>query len=446
MVDEEQIIQLRGDEHEATFGPLRDLLKQAGAIVSTDLMAAWTPEQCDEASEWARAQIAATAKDKPGHHTSVRWPDHVAEGRAAGGLRPGYADEPIDDGEVFLGDGPEGVHGTGTVEETITDAEPASNALPVAEALAQAAELLDADRAGEAAKPLYQPPIPGIHPPFDWRSAQLRTEALETSAASAESAWDDAKQEASDRKKDYDSAIEALRKHIQETHIARVEAEYQHRGDSPIAPVPGHAAERPGACITEITTGKPCPICRNITVAPDDNGTTPHLAAAILALALEETLGAETMAEAIEEITRVIIPVEDLKAWTPADYKVVARYLKDVAGENHEGIASRPVPLILGRPHEVGEIAGGCRVCGALLQQLAELEGYNNGFPIGTRVGTDCAGEPVNAAEPTRVTKPRHAKTTDRQKAKQASGATDHAAEQKADGKKRTAKAKKGKK
>lgn len=61
------------------FRPLQRLLAAAGADACTlEALAAWTPEQVDEASTWARAQIGATLKDKPGHHTSVRWPDHVA--------------------------------------------------------------------------------------------------------------------------------------------------------------------------------------------------------------------------------------------------------------------------------------------------------------------------------------------------------------------------------
>jgi hypothetical protein len=64
--------------------PLQQLLKDAGAVILVSEIAAWTAEQCDEASAWATAQIAASAKDKAGHHTSVKWPAHVA---AASGSR-----------------------------------------------------------------------------------------------------------------------------------------------------------------------------------------------------------------------------------------------------------------------------------------------------------------------------------------------------------------------
>lgn len=71
--------------------PLQDLLKQAGAVVLLDQIAAWTEPQRDAAHTWATAQIAAAKKDKPGHRTSVRWPEHVA---AASGSRVPPAEPP----------------------------------------------------------------------------------------------------------------------------------------------------------------------------------------------------------------------------------------------------------------------------------------------------------------------------------------------------------------
>lgn len=102
MTDEqlEQVDNLH-DAQAADFGPLHELLWQAGAHIDPLLLAEWTPEQVDEASEWARAQITATAADEPGKRTAVKWPDHVSAAHhesAAGGVDasiPG-AEAPLD--------------------------------------------------------------------------------------------------------------------------------------------------------------------------------------------------------------------------------------------------------------------------------------------------------------------------------------------------------------
>jgi hypothetical protein len=57
---------------------LQQLLSKAGADVSLEDVEGWSTEQRDEAATWATDQIEASEKDKPGHHTSVRWPDHVS--------------------------------------------------------------------------------------------------------------------------------------------------------------------------------------------------------------------------------------------------------------------------------------------------------------------------------------------------------------------------------
>lgn len=67
-----------------TFRPLQDLLKEAGAVILLDQVAAWTVAQREQAHAWATAQIQATANSKPGHSVSVRWPAHVS---AASGSR-----------------------------------------------------------------------------------------------------------------------------------------------------------------------------------------------------------------------------------------------------------------------------------------------------------------------------------------------------------------------
>lgn len=71
--------------------PLQELLHQAGAVILLGAIAAWSETQRDEAHTWATAQIAARAKDKPGHRSSVRWPEHVS---AASGSRVPPAEKP----------------------------------------------------------------------------------------------------------------------------------------------------------------------------------------------------------------------------------------------------------------------------------------------------------------------------------------------------------------
>lgn len=358
-------------------------------------------------------------------------------------------DEQEPDGEVFLGDvHEEPAMGAAAAAELGEDVEMDVNDLPTApEAFAQAISELDAERAGDAARPQYQPSLPGVLPPFNWRGAQLRTEALEAEIASTEKAWDEAKKVATECKKEFDDAVEQLRTHIQETHRARVDAEYQHRGDGPIAPVPDMADVSPGAkapCWTELKTGRPCSICRNLIAPPTNGDTARHVAAAAAVDANAGQIDAFGMAASITAVTGIVVPAEDLSLWTREDFKVVAQYLERVsavAAREDGDMNTVERPALLGRPHEVGMVGGGCRVCGALMYQLAVAVGQPDGFAPGQLVGIDCPGDLEAAAEPAPLPKPRHTKLADRQKAKQAKGTKDHGAEQRAEGKKRTAKA-----
>lgn len=358
-------------------------------------------------------------------------------------------DEQEPDGEVFLGEEPSTelftsdapAEDDGTVrEEFIGTIDVAAASLPqAADAIAQAVRDLDAERAGDAAKPEYQPSIPGILPPFDWRSAQLTTESLETNVAEAEDAWDAAKEEAASCKKTFDKTVEQLRAHIQSTHRARVDAEYQHgKGTGPIAAVPDPETVKAAAsCWTEQKTGRPCSICRNLLSAPTNSETAQHVAAAAAVDANAGTLDAAGMAASIGAVTGVVVTADDLAAWTADDFKTVALYLEVYTASPFGVPADRPA--ILGRPHEAGEDGITCRICGASLPVPADQDG----FVAGLLIGLDCAGE---AAEPAPKATPRHRKPADRQKAKQARGSKDHAAEQKAEGTKKAASEKSKKK
>lgn len=339
------------------------------------------------------------------------------------------------EGEVFLGDVP-AEESAAAVDETPAD----SSALPATEAIAQAAAELDAERAGDAAKPQYQPSIPGILPPFDWRRAQLTTESLEENVASAERVWESLKKQTASAKGEFDDAVESLRNHIQETHRLRVDTEFQ----------VGRTVDADGAtviassCLYEKTTWKPCRICRapNVNMAGVQPETVRHIAiAACTATFSEAGADAAELREALYQVTGIAIEHATVVAWTLENQREIGAWLERWTGaqdanEDPRGLAR---PVVIGHPHEAGladEVNAdqqACRVCGGRLAVFRDGVGT---WPAGQLVGTDCPGEPAAEAEPTRVSKPRHAKKADRQKAKQASG--DHAAEQVAEGKKKT--------
>ena|SRR5215471_4144704 len=61
--------------HELTVAWLR----KAGATnVTIDAVATWSSDERDAARTWAFEQLDARDRDKPGHTTSVRWPEHVS--------------------------------------------------------------------------------------------------------------------------------------------------------------------------------------------------------------------------------------------------------------------------------------------------------------------------------------------------------------------------------
>lgn len=280
----------------------------------------------------------------------------------------------------------------------------------------------DADRAGNAARPVYQPSIPGLHPPFDFRRALMQTESLERNVAAAEDAWDQAKEEASSCKKTFDAAVEQLRKHIQSMHHARVDAEYQaRRADTEATSEASPAARQATPCLYERTTGKPCPICTRASEALPSarSEATAHVAHAISVGAIDQAIAADDMVAALRAVLGLVVPVEQLVPWAPDDYKAVGAYLQAfaLALEGDADTSKLERPAALGRAHQSTDDSR-CRVCGALMYQVAVAAGMPDGFPAGQLVGIDCAGEPEN--EPARPPKPRHAKKTDRQRAKQA--------------------------
>jgi len=57
---------------------IHQLLTVAGANVSMSVIRTWSQRKRAVAIRWAKAQVAAWAKDKNGWQTSVYWPAHVS--------------------------------------------------------------------------------------------------------------------------------------------------------------------------------------------------------------------------------------------------------------------------------------------------------------------------------------------------------------------------------
>jgi hypothetical protein len=294
------------------------------------------------------------------------------------------------------------------------------------EALAKAAQELDTERAGDAAKPMYQPSIPGIRPAFDWKRAQLTAESLERNTAKAEADWEEAKEEASSRKKAFDAAVETLRQHIRDMRTPRIEAEYEARknGTSDATPAAAAADSVPAPCAFELKTGQVCPICRTVS-APrtGEQTTTAHLAKAAFDCAVEQALTPSNLATVIMLVTGIEVPLADVERWSPADAMNVTQYVDQFAAALLKGDATNAVPRpeALGRQHVVYDMEGlkSCSVCGAMLAYLATALGHE--LAEGQLVGVDCPGDPAaEGPEPARQPKPRHATKEARQRVKQA--------------------------
>lgn len=301
------------------------------------------------------------------------------------------------------------------------------------EALQQVAQALDTERAGNAARPLYQQQtLPGTLPPFDFRRALMTAESLEANVQAAEEAWESAKKVAASRKGDYDEAVEALRQHIKEMHTLRINTEYQHgRGErTSVAETTGVL----GPCVFERQTGQPCSICRSAIAAPAPNrDEATHLAASLANQAITAGVcavpagAADAFVVTVRQVADIELTAEQVRGWTPEDRRIVAVWLQQFAQDaaSNEEPWARPIPLALGKFHEAAEASGErqcCRICGAVLLDAATLS-ITAPWEVGQKVGTDCTGEPI--AEPARTAKPRHASRKDAAKAKQAAAAAD---------------------
>jgi len=66
---------------------IHQLLTVAGANVRVGVIRSWSQRNRAAAIRWAKAQVAAWAKDKPGWQTSVHWPAHVSSAHHERALR-----------------------------------------------------------------------------------------------------------------------------------------------------------------------------------------------------------------------------------------------------------------------------------------------------------------------------------------------------------------------
>jgi hypothetical protein len=295
-----------------------------------------------------------------------------------------------------------------------------------------AAEKLDADKAGDAAKPMYrQSFIPALLPAFDFKTAHLTTESLNRNILTAKAAWDEAKDEAAKLKKEYDETVEALTKHIEKQYVLRMEWEYQERRKAatttgPHEPTPekrAHEGDRQ-PCITAQTFGS-CSVCQKPggPITEEMARDTLHLAANAANLSVQGDLPDDVLARTITGVTGIVVEDAAVAGWSKDDRIAVLNWLQMFALDRDEEPWARPIPLPMGRFHEAAEPTDEqqvCRVCAGVLWRLNTADGVNAtpAWPVGQKVGLDCAGaQPV---EPARLAKPRHADPKARQRAKQA--------------------------
>lgn len=412
---------------DVVFQDLQQLLAAAGATIALDTLVDWTPEQCDEASEWARSQAEAIAKDKPGHHTSVKWPEHVSAAH-----QPAAAPPAADLDTATTVKCPQclskaswrGPLTPDMVERTFTRGVDAASGLPncprcgtptqlvertpIEDSIETAASLLPDDRVERRTQ---QPRIPGLMPPFNFESALNSILDQRAAVRRAAAAYDIKHRETSKAKKAWDEEQSTLS--TMEDDFADRRAELA--AEAAMSP----EDRRARGCSFEALTGTPCTLCRRPTdgITPAYNGNPAHLVAAAHVAARADDLTPAALVAIVDSAAHLALDVDAVAMWTSEEAQAVTAWL--------EVPSIAPRPDILGRAHVVGEVCGSCRDCGALLHPLAEARGLE-AWPIGQLVGTDCEGAPA-AAEPARRIRKRHATPQSAAKAKQQHQETERA-------------------
>lgn len=228
---------------------------------------------------------------------------------------------------------------------------------------------------------------------FDLERAWREIEGIASSLAEKKSAWDSAKAEAAECKKDYDLEVETLRKRIDALSTER---------KKPALPLTGAEALTSGkpaaGCSYEARTGQRCPVCRS-EAPPDDDApsadTSAHDEAATEAAAkafgqqLEE---AEVFLDVAEIIALDLSAKATLDQWLNERAVIAAAQAGDAEVQHLPflDVFARKAHLA-GEPDTETGNGQACTKCGR--QLLDDVDIADDGtYPVGAHVGLDCEG------------------------------------------------------
>lgn len=238
----------------------------------------------------------------------------------------------------------------------------AINGVAVADAFA-AAEASLQQASGER-----QLAIPGLKPPFDYRSAFEAIIAQRVVVRRAEAVAEEKARVAKSAKQNADE---------EQNELSQLEDDFEERVKELAALPPD------GKCWFEHATGTPCPLCSN-GEPKEDRATIPHFTTVVRSLAAAEDLRPNDLVIALQEIARRFLDRGEVEQWSRAELKAVATWLDmpDKVGQ----------PKVLGRAHVVGEDGDHCMECGTSLKARAEASGFDQ-WPPESHIGTDCPGK-----------------------------------------------------
>lgn len=278
--------------------------------------------------------------------------------------------------------------------QTVDTPEEFSNLMPIAEAIAQAQEQLQAaDQEGAAAATTQPPndrPLPFEPPEFDMEAALVEIANKSRLVAALEADWEGCKEETSQAKKRLERAERELRDFIAEIDDKR-RAQERLLTQPYLAPVDD--APKPRGCAYERSTGRPCPVCRVKAgeAAPAVEDVETHARAE-----------AEECGELLQ-LVNVHIGADVIATWSREEREAVEAYAGAIKAEL-DGQADAVIPerpAVLGTQHVALEAADGeqrCKVCAAV---IAKPEGDDDvlwSYDLGALVGVDCAGDPTTGA------------------------------------------------
>jgi hypothetical protein len=232
---------------------------------------------------------------------------------------------------------------------------------------------------------------------FDLERAWREIEGIAERVDVKKRAWDSAKAEAAEAKKDYDLEVETLRKRIDALSAERRKPAWPLQGAEDLSATPK-------GCQWERTNGRLCPVCRPMLADPSrvpalDNPQHPAHADHVAAVAEVE---ARAFGERLEE-AEVFLDVSevaglDLSAKATLEQWLNERAVIAAAQAEDAEVQHLPFPEVFARKaHIAGEpdtAAGNgqaCTRCGR--QLLDDVDIVDDGtYPVGAHVGLDCEG------------------------------------------------------